>query len=292
MVSEFDGQGRIKIKDRMIVEPKFFGAYALFSIQKEWIESGKDDLTREFGEHLVNDTVLNPVAGPEQVDQYARWKPIEDWLGESLTYLRQLVWSIQYGSPDLEPEHDGQEPVRERIRNHEEVVRLRDLFLTLQPEQRAVVMYLHAIHRGPVLFPMTLVLGRCTPAEYAQGVMASQFVLAGVFGDVDEAEHRQSFEELRADARTALEYVTRYREGTPDHRIRSMVEAGESGTVEFKSSLRWNIHSQRNDDDITHSCIKTIAAFLNSDGGKLLIGVADDGSIFGIENDGFPNNDK
>lgn len=66
MVSEFDGQGRIKIKDRMIVEPKFFGAYALFSIQKEWIESGKDDLTREFGEHLVNDTVLNPLQDPNK----------------------------------------------------------------------------------------------------------------------------------------------------------------------------------------------------------------------------------
>jgi len=38
--------------------------------------------------------------------------------------------------------------------------------------------------------------------------------------------------------------------------------------------------------------LKTIAAFLNSNGGQLVIGVADDGSSVGIQEDGFPNEDK
>ena len=38
--------------------------------------------------------------------------------------------------------------------------------------------------------------------------------------------------------------------------------------------------------------LKTIAAFLNTDGGDLLIGVADDKSIVGIEADRFENEDK
>jgi len=41
-----------------------------------------------------------------------------------------------------------------------------------------------------------------------------------------------------------------------------------------------------------HSCLKTIAAFLNSKGGHLVIGVSDSGEILGIEKDGFPNEDK
>jgi len=38
--------------------------------------------------------------------------------------------------------------------------------------------------------------------------------------------------------------------------------------------------------------LKTIAAFLNTEGGDLLIGVADDGSVVGIENDQLENDDK
>ena len=36
---------------------------------------------------------------------------------------------------------------------------------------------------------------------------------------------------------------------------------------------------------IEHSVLKTIAAFLNSDGGTLLVGVDDDGYILGLDND-------
>ena len=38
--------------------------------------------------------------------------------------------------------------------------------------------------------------------------------------------------------------------------------------------------------------LKTIAAFCNTEGGELLIGVADDQSIIGIKHDHFANDDK
>ena len=38
--------------------------------------------------------------------------------------------------------------------------------------------------------------------------------------------------------------------------------------------------------------LKTLAGFLNAHGGKLVIGVADDGRALGIERDKFPNEDK
>jgi predicted HTH transcriptional regulator len=43
---------------------------------------------------------------------------------------------------------------------------------------------------------------------------------------------------------------------------------------------------------VTHAVLKTIAAFLNTEGGDLLIGVADDRSIVGIETDRLDTDDK
>ena len=69
--------------------------------------------------------------------------------------------------------------------------------------------------------------------------------------------------------------------------IQLYIEEGESRTVEFKSTFRTPIE---NDDipqrQMEFQCLKAINGFLNSiDGGKLLIGVQDDGSIYGLEDD-------
>jgi len=72
-----------------------------------------------------------------------------------------------------------------------------------------------------------------------------------------------------------------------------LIQRGESKTLEFKSTLRWNLKEDRQDDkSVTHAVLKTIAAFLNTEGGDLLIGVADDGAIVGIERDQIDNDDK
>jgi predicted HTH transcriptional regulator len=74
---------------------------------------------------------------------------------------------------------------------------------------------------------------------------------------------------------------------------RKLIKAGESKTLEFKATLRWNLKEDRRDDArVTHAVLKTIAAFLNTEGGDLLIGVADDGSIVGIEKDQLESDDK
>jgi len=72
-----------------------------------------------------------------------------------------------------------------------------------------------------------------------------------------------------------------------------LIQRGESKTLEFKSTLRWSLKEDRQDDKgVTHAVLKTIAAFLNTEGGDLLIGVADDGSIVGIERDQLDSDDK
>ena len=74
--------------------------------------------------------------------------------------------------------------------------------------------------------------------------------------------------------------------------ILHLINHGENEELEFKSSLRTNIHTKKPDKKIELAVLKSITAFLNTDGGTLLVGVADDGTIIGIDHDGFSTNDK
>jgi hypothetical protein len=64
-----------------------------------------------------------------------------------------------------------------------------------------------------------------------------------------------------------------------------LIEAGESDTLEFKSTLRWDLNEQRTNRSLELVIMKAIAGFLNGRGGTLLIGVADDGEVIGLEPD-------
>lgn len=72
----------------------------------------------------------------------------------------------------------------------------------------------------------------------------------------------------------------------------AFIQNGESERVEFKSTLRWHRYAERMDKEIEHAALKTVAAFLNSDGGTLLVGVNDDGEVIGLEADQFSDDDK
>ena len=66
----------------------------------------------------------------------------------------------------------------------------------------------------------------------------------------------------------------------------ALIAAGESATLEFKSSVRWGVPEGGVIKELEKVIVKTVAGFLNSgDGGTLLIGIADDGSIIGLEGD-------
>ena len=67
--------------------------------------------------------------------------------------------------------------------------------------------------------------------------------------------------------------------------IRSLIESGESAAVEFKSTARLNLHTGEQDQAIMWAVVKTIAAFMNTNGGTLLVGVDDDGRPVGVESD-------
>ena len=78
----------------------------------------------------------------------------------------------------------------------------------------------------------------------------------------------------------------------PKVSVSDLINGGETDAVEFKSTLQTNLHTGQRDEKIVLSVLRTIAGFLNAKGGVLLIGVADDGEVLGLDSDGFPNEDK
>ncbi len=67
--------------------------------------------------------------------------------------------------------------------------------------------------------------------------------------------------------------------------IQSIIAQGESSRLEFKSSFRWDIKQNGVNKGLEATVLKTIAAFMNTDGGSLLIGVNDAGQPLGLEKD-------
>jgi Putative DNA-binding domain len=67
--------------------------------------------------------------------------------------------------------------------------------------------------------------------------------------------------------------------------LRALIARGESANLEFKSSFRWDLRENKLNRALEAVVVKTLAGYMNGHGGTLLIGVADDGSVVGLEHD-------
>ena len=74
-------------------------------------------------------------------------------------------------------------------------------------------------------------------------------------------------------------------EADPEQHVRGLIAAGESETLEFKASLRWDRREERVNKTLEGVVVKTLAGFLNATGGTLLIGVDDSGAPVGLAAD-------
>jgi len=71
----------------------------------------------------------------------------------------------------------------------------------------------------------------------------------------------------------------------PAKAVKNLIAAGESAVVEFKSTARWDVKQNQPGKHIERIIVKTIAALLNTAGGTLVIGVEDDGNVYGLAED-------
>ena len=66
-------------------------------------------------------------------------------------------------------------------------------------------------------------------------------------------------------------------------KIKSIIRTGENKMTEFKQTLSWDIKEKQKKKYIEDSSIRTIAGFLNAEGGTLLVGVHDSGEVKGVD---------
>ena len=78
----------------------------------------------------------------------------------------------------------------------------------------------------------------------------------------------------------------------PEADLYDLIGRGEDAHLEFKSTMRHNLRTGKAGKEIELAWLKGVTAFLNTDGGIVLLGVADDGTLLGLEADGFENDDK
>jgi len=74
--------------------------------------------------------------------------------------------------------------------------------------------------------------------------------------------------------------------------LNQMVLDGESEAVEFKATLRINLHTSDKDPRMEFAILRTLAGFLNTKGGTLITGMSNEGEPVGIKIDRFANEDK
>jgi hypothetical protein len=82
-----------------------------------------------------------------------------------------------------------------------------------------------------------------------------------------------------------LEKITATEEAVTPVTLADLIAEGESDELEFKASLRWDLVKASVNKALEEVVVKTLAAFANSHGGTLLIGVADSGDVLGLEAD-------
>jgi hypothetical protein len=78
-------------------------------------------------------------------------------------------------------------------------------------------------------------------------------------------------------------------------KVYGLVREGESKNTEFKETLSLDIKKQTKEKYIETSALKTVVAFLNTEGGILLIGISDEGKITGLNDEiekFYKNTDK
>lgn len=67
--------------------------------------------------------------------------------------------------------------------------------------------------------------------------------------------------------------------------IQQLIDQGEGKLVEFKSTGRFSVHTGAADPGVEWSLVKTLAGFMNANGGTLIVGVDDEGTPVGVQHD-------
>lgn len=120
-----------------------------------------------------------------------------------------------------------------------------------------------------------MLFGYGTISIYTKGV-EKPFVIAHI-------ETAQIYADIIKDAIDLS--ITRVAEPTTKVSILDMILEGEHSRLELKQTFRWDVKQKVTSKVLEKAVMKTVAAFLNTDGGHLIIGITDNGTVYGLDED-------
>lgn len=136
-------------------------------------------------------------------------------------------------------------------------------------------------------------------ARFSDADLATMYHLHALPEDWERIEYNAFLEKRREmmaqiirEGYQTLKGVSAPQSAQEEFDLIAVLSNGENDAVEFKSTLRTNLHTGVADKRIELAALKTLAGFLNTSGGTLIIGVSDDGTPVDIKTDGFPSEDK
>lgn len=71
----------------------------------------------------------------------------------------------------------------------------------------------------------------------------------------------------------------------PHNEVGKILSQGEHDKLEFKASFRWDLNDKKVNRVLEKAVMKTVAAFMNTEGGVLVIGITDKKTVHGLEYD-------
>ncbi len=297
------------------IDLQVINSFSLFSFYKDMLEKGIDPIAENLDEVLKNDPVLKTKYGTSQKQILYDVSPV-------LKYLEQNSWIINLmflgvsviiqAFDDLISGMENYEQIKKNVAGNSDEINkyLKDLYLNLSPEQKTVINLLTVFHNTGIILPLLLIMSKLSPSEYSNSAVAihthylgetDRYFFTSLLFKESNLQHikvnwgkpESSFFEFYEQSLHSLEFLGFFEKTRKKISVvHELINQGEHDKLEFKSTFRWDIRQNKKNPAIEHAALKTITAFLNSDGGDLLLGVEDDGNIIGVEKDRFSNDDK
>jgi len=257
--------------------------YGLFCTYTDFIQESNYHLSNNILRTAIfNDPVLRSCAGPEVIEQLKYMSVVINDIEQKGLEYPSLAQSVYFEEKDFQDGKQGENVLR--------IVKCYlDEYFDLDEPQEAVFRTAVALVDSPILALM-LVREQLTAHEFATTYLTAMCINSKVFSGIDRDSEQKTLNELVSAANCMSRFLIQF--NGPSTEIERMVRMNEGLHLEFKSTLRWNLESNCKDRNIAHEVLKTIAAFLNSEGGTLLVGINDDGEFVGVEWDQFKNDDQ
>jgi hypothetical protein len=246
----------------------------VFAFQQDVFESGNDTFRERWDEMLESDPfVVIKTTGKNNIKPFTSDDRLFAFAFITMSALMKSVNDFVSATlSEVDVHESDSQPFPELLKMS---------YDQLSVEQKVVVQVLCSAHHSGLVLPLVLVSGTISPDEYVKGLISIKL------------QPYTEYDSLLIDATCMMDYIACSRLMTDTwQQVGAKISDGENESVEFKSTLRWDIRAGKTNQAVERACLKTISAFLNSQGGTLLIGVRDDGSIEGIESDKFVNEDK